>query len=210
MIRKKVPLLLVGWLLCAAPALADPINITGGSIVYERQNVAVFRATGVGGWSIDGLFGESSESWDPDHFCAPCTPLTELNVSQSESITDSYGSDIFAGGSFRMGGTEYWVNSLAFSINALSTVTVPVAPGRFTYGEPAWFVFRGVVTGTSDLGASAQANLFGVGRAWVGFLDNSWWTTEYRFADPAAVPEPGTLLLFATGAAAVIRRRLTS
>lgn len=211
MIRKRSSLLVMVLLLGGAvPGWADPINITSGAVVYSRGNPAQLVAQGHNGWGVNVLFGQdetnypvSSQCWDN------CTAGTVVTLAQSESIVNTRtGDDPSVGGYFFQGGTYSYTDSMSFTIDA-ANFTLPPTVGQAPMVSPS-FVFRGTLTGTSDLGAQASVQLFGMGRTALSIGDNRWFATSYLFEDPAAVPEPGTLLLFATGAAAAIRRRLKS
>lgn len=193
----------------ATPALADPVRLVSGSIQYSRQNQAEYRVTADNGMQIVSEFGnEAGESWNPDHACFGCTPGTTIDLSQSESFVNGSGDpDVGAAGSIIIDGIDYFIDSLSFTIDA-DRFVLPDTSGDRSFTSAGQFLFRGLITGTSDAGRSVTFNLAGSGRTAAFFANNDWFSTTYSFAAaPAAVPEPGTLLLFATGATAAMARR---
>ncbi|HEX6976563.1 MAG TPA: hypothetical protein VF147_19280 [Vicinamibacterales bacterium] len=147
MIRKTVPLALVALLTSALPAIADPINITGGSLFYSRGNLAVFSAEGADGWSVRAEFGEQDANYPVSSQCSDdCTPGTVVTLAQSESIVntgDEFEPSVL--GYFRLGGIEYYAKAMSFAINA-DDFTLPDTVGSAPMLTPS-FVFRGTMTG---------------------------------------------------------------
>jgi PEP-CTERM motif len=194
----------------AAPAWADRIELVSGGLFYSRQNSAEFRAVAPGGIEIISDFGGESESWNPDHACFGCIPGTRINLSQTESFNTPEDS-AFVGGSVRVDDVDYWVDSMNIRINAPHLTIPDTSNSGGATIDAGRFVFRSVIIGTSDAGVTRTFRFHGTGQASILFGNNDWFWTSYRFADPAAaspVPEPGTMLLFGSGAlAALIRRR---
>jgi len=208
-LRICAPLFAVLLLNAVQEAAAEPLTLTGGGIFYSRSNQAEFRAISLSEIHINGQFGdEGSESWNPDHACFGCPSGTRISLSQFESFSNDSDS-IGAGGSVRMDGVDYWFDSLSFRINA-GHIDIPnTSDPRMV--DAGTFVFHGVITGTSDAGTPRTFRLRGRGTVSVFYLENNdWFSTNYKFADAsaAAVPEPGTMLLFGSGAVtALVRRR---
>jgi hypothetical protein len=189
------------------PAAAEPVNILGGTIYYSRQNQATFNLTLLDGW-MSGEFGDNgSESWTPSHACFGCTPGSTIDPSVSESMPLS--DDISAGGILNYRGVDYFISNLSFTIDS-DPVRLPASFNTEGVGmsSVAQFVLHGLVQGWTDDHFSGQGlSLLGYGKAQITVLgDGNWYATTFRFEDPAAVPEPGTLLLFATGAAGAFAR----
>ena len=192
------------------PAAAEPVNILGGHINYSRQNQAMFDLTLLNGL-MRGEFGSSdSESWDPPHACFdPCTAGSTIDVSLSEDMPMS--QDVSVGGFLTYLGNTYFISKLSFTIDA-DPITLPANFASQGFAGNAQFVLHGLVEAwTRDHSSGQGLSLLGFGKARMQFLsDGTWYSTNYRFENPAAVPEPGTLLLFATGAVAAARRRKRS
>jgi len=193
----------------AGQAAAEPIKLTSGSIVYSRSNVAEFRAVSANGIEIIGQFGDdASESWNPDHACFDCTPGTRIKLKQSESFASDAEDSIFAGGSVRVDDVDYWFDSLRFKIKA-HHINIPDTADGNALVNAGRFAFKGRIVGTSDDGVTRMFRLKGKGTVSVFFGNNDWFSTTYKFGDAsvAAVPEPGTLLLFGSGGIAALVRR---
>ena len=190
------------------PASAEPVNILGGLIEYSRQNQAYFNISLVDGW-MRGDFGEEvSESWTPPYACFACTPGATLDPSVTESMPASDTAGV--GGVLMFRDVEYYISSLSFTIDS-DPVTLPASfdvVDSLAMSTIAQFVMHGLVQArTADGTSSIGLGLLGYGKAQVGVLgDSNWFLTTYRFENPAAVPEPGTLLLFATGALGAVSR----
>ena len=188
------------------PAAAEPVTILGGSISYSRQNQAEFNLTLVDGGWMQGEFGDNdSESWNPPHACFPCTPGSTLNPSVSEKM-QSMG-DISVGGVLFTRGTRYDITNLEFTIDS-DSVKLPDSFDIDGSSSIAQFSLHGLVQGHApNASMSTGLGLLGYGKARIMFLqDGGWFATNFRFEDPAAVPEPGTLLLFAPFAAGAVAR----
>ncbi len=209
-LRMTVPLFTALLLLGAVgQAAAEPVTLTSGGIFYSRQNQAEIQAVSLTGINIRGEFGnEGSESWDPDHACFGCTPGTRISLSQSESFSNN-SDTIGAGGSVRMDGVDYWFDSLSFRINGPHFAIPDTSDFGGGTMDAGHFVFHGMITGTSDAGVTRTFRLHGKGRVSIFFSNNDWFSTNYKFGAPtaAAVPEPGTMLLFGSGAVAALLRR---
>jgi hypothetical protein len=190
-------------------AAAEPVTLTSGGIFYSRQNAAVFDASSLTGIGVRGEFGSESESWDPPHACFGCTPGTRIDLSLSESFTNDPSDTVFAGGAVRVDDVNYWFDSLDFRING-GHINLPDSTGNPNVSVDAGrFVFHGMITGTSDAGVTRTFRFHGKGIVSMVFGNNQWFGTSYRFSDAsaAAVPEPGTMLLFGSGAVGALVRR---
>lgn len=206
-----LPFFAVLLLSVAGRAAAEPVTfLASGSILYSRADVAEFHALSMDGIEVSSQFGNDfNESWNPDHACIGCTPGQRIDLSQSESFTNGTQDGIFAGGSVRVDNVDYFFDSMSFGINA-HHIDIPDTTGRNAFINAGQFVFNGMITGTSDAGVTRMFHVHGKGTVSVDFGNNDWFSTNYKFADAsaAAVPEPGTMLLFGSGAvAALVRRR---
>ena len=197
----------------AAPAGADPIRVTEGYVQWDYGDPWVFalRAAGFEAVTRPTVAATSGMFTDPRSFCPdirPCAPGTpfSLNAQYSGAYLDS---GIFQGDFSR---AVYFDGVLDF---AAGTGAVP---GQGWVDSP--FTFAGTLLGFDNPERSgtplfSQA-LVGAGRASVYFQEtpiagatgSSVWFLKYSFEDSVPVPEPGTLLLVATGALAIARRRL--
>ncbi len=190
----------------AAEARADTLVITGGSVIITSlggDGVATFNLLG-SNFSFDG--GPAPFVAIPG--CWPCAPGRVLSSNFGTSAVNSV--------TFQINGVGF--DTRNFSIgNALSlfgpsyvvaeTVTLP-------------FTFTGFVTVTGSMGEELADHIF-TGQGFVT-LEHQLFSppggpsffqfsrATYNFT-PAPVPEPGTLLLLATGLAgaggAALRRR---
>lgn len=192
----------------AAPAAADPIQLVSGTISYSRLNLGQLAGNAPTGENVNTQFGNLLlDSRNPDHACFDCAPGSMISLSQSESFTTSPdASSNAADGSVRLGGIDYWLQSMEFHIDAGSPIFPNPSTGAITLTSP--FSFRGTIVGRSLAGETQTFNFFGGGTATSTFLDNDWFATTYRFEAAAPTPEPGTLLLLGGPAAfALLRRR---
>ncbi|HVF68189.1 MAG TPA: PEP-CTERM sorting domain-containing protein [Pyrinomonadaceae bacterium] len=209
------------FVLCAlcATARADTVTITGGSVVQVPLGDHTYDLTGAGfrasGW---GYFGRT--------FCPACPPGTTTDF-----VASYEGEDMLKSGPITFNGVDH---PLAYFTGAfrltIPEITLPAdgSTGTITLNLP--FTLSGNLNAYPNnpvLGGPFgtpffNVNLAGQGTAVFVLTSNilpvngqtySVRSMTYNF-EPAAVPEPATLVLLATGlfgagAAARRRRRAT-
>jgi hypothetical protein len=201
---------LFGFLLtAAAPAFADPVRIvTSGNIyqlVEDGETGAAFFGSG---------FALTSAEVDiiPAELCSPCTPGRTLDLSTTIRLS------AFPPGSAIVDGTTY--DEVFFGgrldINAGSVIVPDVAVGGPYSRLGTAFTFIGTLQGFADVTRTGtplfSLLVMGGGQTSLGFFNyptqngittDGW---QLEFDQAAATPEPGSLLLFASGAAWLGRR----
>src|SRR5512144_885505 len=203
----------------SAQASADPIGITGGIIRYMREDPTEFNLIVPDG-RLFGTFefspGSGGAPW-PSYACTGCVAGSTLNPSVSESwAVGTTPTSLSEGSILRVGDSTYALTSFSFDIKA-APVTVPDVNASTDWSKAfstSPFTMTGEVTAMAPGASLVHWTLFGRGAANVGFnYDNSlqigWLYTEFQFAPPTGspTPEPGTMLLFGGGIAAVLARR---
>jgi|GEM_PF-1371392 len=190
-------------------AHADPIVVTSGSLTvqgffhapnynFAGENFAV-NASGLD----PGFTGPTS--------CFPCVSGNSINVNSffagsslghgTVTINGTTFNDLFIAGTFQFTG---------------GSVTVPVATSAVTLTAP--FTFSGLMNGctvshllctSSDIVFTTQLTGSGIAFVELNFFQTSTLSffqfkqVTYVFDDPAAVPEPMSLLLLSGGLAAL-------
>lgn len=214
LLRLFSPLPLLVLLFALAPAArADTVVITGGSINYDGLNGAnsTFTLTGAG-LSIGGRVDNSLLFGGPP-------PGATYHLSKSW-VNDP----LLVQPPYTVGGVTYntW-NSFENTLNVTITAADFVLPSDPTVGVVT-FTAPFSMTGFVHLGPNQVGMLTGLhtpisgeGTATVTFQRSSasqfWLLTSlnYTFNQPSTVPEPSTMILFGTGAAALggkaLRRR---
>ena len=202
--------------LAAAPAQgsAEPIDITGGSFSVAGVHAAAsFEFEGddfsASGWLEPGVV------W-PDLTCGPCAAGDTIRFDTEFLASPGSGTATIAGTAFPQ------VSFAAFDF--VFDAPAAVAPGSrsdltftapFTFSgrllgaatpELQFVFFDQLVRGEGLLTASFQATPNPDGPPLFSFR-----SIRYDFSQPAPVPEPATLALFATGLGAMVRwrKRLT-
>ena len=184
-----IPLCLVALGLAPAPAVADPVTLTGGNIFYHEGDPLFVTLPSIGGFIVGGT------AVTPSWACSPCAPGDMLNTSVSEDF-----STLGAVGAFVHQGTTYQVDSGSFTINS-GQVSVPTnlatGPGGTLFAAVFTpFTFTGTLTGVSSGGLTTSLELSGGGTAALLFSQvpggsPQFFSASYGFESAAAVPEPG-------------------
>jgi hypothetical protein len=197
-----IPLCLVALGLAPGQAVADPVTLTNGSVVYHVNDPLFLFLPSIDGFIVGGGGGPVVPSWA----AGPFMPGDTVNTSVSEDF-----ATLGAEGEFTFQGTTYQVTDMgSFTINS-GDITVPTIPliGFERVFTP--FTFTGTLTGVSSGGLTTSLDLSGGGTA--AFLFSQvpggspqFFSASYGF-EAAPIPEPGTLLLVGAAAAGVVARR---
>jgi PEP-CTERM motif len=193
----------------AHPVSADPIQVTGTmnitrEFAHDRVNLVGpgFAFDARVGW-IDGYVGPFD--------CLPCRPGEVLNAGGILSTT------VFGKGTLTLNGATYPVTE---SLDSPATLYMELI-GSFVVppfdATTAFVTVPFTMRSNVLIDLAQRATLRGGGTATIFFGPGGggepvWSTTRvrYDFTDPAAVPEPATLLMVGGGlAAAAFGRRRT-
>ena len=204
--------LVLGIVLSGSVAVADPVRVVRFGDVYTGNYDTGFNLAGTN-YSF-----MASQVLDPIVNCAPCTPGAVLDLSTTLVVRD------WDAGRAEVDGRTYEsvFYSGSFNFDAGSVIVPDMPPGQsgpdgqglsrlFTT-----FRFTGTLAGFADPGLTG-APLFsvpltgggGVAVAFSNYPPESGIRVlqlDYHFEDAAPVPEPGSLLLFGSGAAWIAAR----
>jgi PEP-CTERM motif len=200
-------LIVFGW--SASPAGADPVRIVLSGFAYQLVDDG---ETGIA-FSGDGFGISGAEvSRVGVQVCGPCVPGTTLDLSSTLFFNAFPPGAAFVDGNFS--DTVFFGGSLDI---VAGSVIVPNVPIGGPYPRPeAPFRFTGTLLGFNDVTRTGAPlftlQLAGGGTTSLGFFNyptSPGIFTDgfsYAFDHPEPTPEPGSLLLFGTGAALVARR----
>jgi len=197
--------------LSSTAAAADPIRtITSGSVFTGGDDTG-FNMFG------PGFEFMASRVLDPIVNCAPCAPGSTFDVSTTLAVTDWLGRATVDGQTYE----SVYLRGL-FSFDGDSVIVPNMAPGQSgpdnegLSREFTNFRFTGTLAGFLAAGSGGaplfSTQLSGAGRTAVAFSNFPPESgirvaqLDYHFQNVAATPEPGSLLLFGTGAAWIATR----
>ena len=194
------------FLLGATGAFADPVRVISSGNVYQLVEDGETGFTFAG----SGFRFNGEVSSRPASTCGPCIPGAAFDLSATMTPR------LFPPGTATIDGRTYDAVFFSGTFNFdAGSVTVPEVPmgGSGVY-PVAPFSFDGTLAGYADASLTGtplfSTALAGGGMASLGFFNYSGSMSadgfSYTFEDTAPVPEPGSLLLFGSGAAWIASR----
>ena len=211
--RIAVALLTFG-IVCAPTAVsADPIHINAGALVADDFGGRMIASSPDRGFSINAFGDAAGGIYEPVQRCnfgAECAPGAIVGLDALWSGGDFPGAATVDGTSYELGG----FSSASVLADFTGTWIAPPFSGDTTARVQAPFTFSGRFF-FPDSPPRAGLDLTGSG---VATLDLQWgsvasWNvrgTRYDFSASNVTPEPASLLLVASGAGILLRRRLCS
>lgn len=194
-------------------AAADPVTITSGSLTVTGPfEVGAVSLAGTDGFSLEGRVIPSEGRVDPLHIGCDirCDPGASLSIGAYLGGPAFVGTATLHGASYPLTGS---INDAAVvSLEWTGTLTLPPLGGGIT---TATAPFRAFGFFTLPSGESPRLGGRGVATLWLApvgessGLEPGWVAQQIRYdfnADPAPVPEPGTLGLIAIGLAGASAR----
>jgi hypothetical protein len=198
-----IPILILG--LASAPAQAEPIEITAGTLTVNRT-FGVFHLQGPRDFLLDGFYEGS--------------PLSGVVVGPGDPVSLFMLGGV--AGNVSIDGQTFPVHPVSgppfASVNVLGSVVAPSFSDDQTVSVFAPFSFTGRITPTITSAGPLfpPLDLVGQGTVEVEFRKNPFlpiWEPQtgvfrYESSEQAPIPEPATLILVGTGIAAhLIHRR---
>lgn len=192
----------------APHASAEPIRVTGGTIVVTSPAEGTVSIVGTRGFSLTGIVDPGEGRVDPFTECNPCLPDTF-----ALSVGAFLGGTGFPDAVATLDGNRYTVG---MGIDDLETVALelfgaaslpPLSDSRTVVTAPftaeGWFSLPGLNVPIRGRGiATVGLKPFPAGSPDTWEIDR---LVRYDFSDP--VPEPATFMLVASGLAAIVGAR---
>jgi hypothetical protein len=210
-----------GSVLCVAAATqaaADPVTITGGSIILsepDRFQAGPIDITGTSGFSIQGFVNTGEGRVDPLNQCFPCEPTNNFSVGANLSGSAIVGTATLDGMTFHDINSA---DSYTFaSLQLIGTTVLPPVNGSslvihapFTVAPDSLFTYVVTPGSNTEPPELNTVTLRGRGTATVRFHVNPtaplWEFSDMRW-DFLPTPEPSTMFLLGGGLAALWRAR---
>jgi len=202
----------------AVPAEADPVPIrVGGVLLGNHEGVTMNLRSRTRQFSLVAGGAAIGGVWAPGRCEGDCLPGQELSLLARFGGTELNGTVSIDGQSYELG---FGDSETAFvDTNFTGRWVAPPFVGRTHATVVSPFTFDGVLSYPASVDSPPSEELFGSGRA---TLRLSWTTSQvptggwqldtarYKFTESASpVPEPATMLLFASGLVGVaVRRRI--
>lgn len=201
---------LAACLLQAMPVSAEPVRIVTsgglGQIPFDGETSAAFLGDGFAILDAEVNFWRGESCW-------PCTPGSLLDLSAVVGINNYPPGTATIDG--RVYESVYYEGLLDIDAGSIVVPNLPPDGPGMRPGPSTTFTFTGTLSGFADPSRTGTP-LFTLLLAGGGTASMSFFHVpidglvadgfEYEFEAAAATPEPGSLLLFASGAALIGRR----